>query len=72
MRVENGGWRRNGRKYERRKAVREEARRRWLSSGRTDYNASQVYDWAHAKIRRFYDVVPLDYVHSWRRKLWAE
>lgn len=51
-------WRRNGKKLSRRKAIREEARRR-MQVNRDDYNAQQVRDWAHQKIRRFYDVVPL-------------
>lgn len=48
-------WRRNINKLTRRKAIRAYARDRL----RTNPHARSVYDWAHAKIRRFYDVVPL-------------
>lgn len=58
----NPRWRKNGHKLTKRKNIREEARRRWLESGRTDLNASQVYDWVHTKIRAFYAVAPLDVV----------
>lgn len=53
--------RKNGPKLNRRKAIREEARRRFLFN-RDDRNASQVYDWANGKIRRFYVVMPLSAV----------
>ena len=51
-------WRKNGKKLSRRKAIRAEARKRFQAN-RDDRNASVVYDWAHAKIRRFYAVAPL-------------
>lgn len=59
-------WRRNGKKLSRRKAIREEASRR-IQANRNDDNAHQVRDWAHQKIRRFYDVVPLCDVWPIRR-----
>lgn len=55
-------WRKNGPQLTRRKAIREEARRRWLESGRTDCNAYGVLDWAHSKIRAFYAIAPLSVV----------
>lgn len=55
-------WRKNGQKLTKRKAIRAEARSRWFASGRIDRNAEQVYDWAHGKIRAFYDVAPLSVV----------
>jgi hypothetical protein len=54
-------WRKNGKQLTLRKAIREEARRR-IYANRADQNARQVYDWAHGKIRRFYDVAPLSAV----------
>lgn len=53
-------WRSNSQKLTRRKAIRAYAREHL----RTNPHARAVYDWAHAKIRRFYDVVPLGDV--WR------
>lgn len=57
-------WRRNGAKLTRRKAIREYAR----SQLGTNPNARAVYNWVHGKIRRFYDVVPLNDVWPIRRR----
>ena len=54
-------WRKNGRQLTLRKKIREEARRR-LYLNRDDLNAWGVSEWAHRKIRRFYDLAPLSVV----------
>lgn len=60
-------WSRNGKQLTKRKAIRAEARKR-LDLNHNDQNAYQVYEWAHGKIRRFYDVVPLDDVWPINKK----